>query len=56
MIIYVFKKHDILLKTMKIVEFFLVIWGKWSKLEPHKNGPAPQRWLRSKHYCGEHTL
>jgi hypothetical protein len=44
MIIYVFKKHE----TMKIVEFFLIIWGKWSELEPepelepNKNGPAPQ--------------
>jgi hypothetical protein len=22
------------LETMKIFEFFLIIWGKWSKLEP----------------------
>jgi hypothetical protein len=42
---------------MKIVEFVLIIGGKWSELEPepeffdklepelepHKNGPAPQR-------------
>jgi hypothetical protein len=34
MIIYVFKKHEIFLKTMKIVEFFLIIWGKMSELEP----------------------
>jgi hypothetical protein len=43
---------------MKIIEYFLIIRGKWSKLEqepeffdklelepelePHKNGPAPQ--------------
>jgi hypothetical protein len=31
---YVFKKHKNLLKTMKIVEFFLTIWGKLSELEP----------------------
>jgi hypothetical protein len=45
---------------MKIVEFFLIIWGKWSengifdKLEPeperelelHKNGPALQHWKK----------
>jgi hypothetical protein len=44
---------------MKIVEFFLIIWGKWSELElepkpefnlepelePHKNEPAPQHWF-----------
>jgi hypothetical protein len=48
MIIYVFKKHQKFLKTMKIVEFFLIIWGKLSELEPEpeleaeKNGPAPQ--------------
>jgi hypothetical protein len=34
MIIYVLKKHEIFLKTMKIVEFFLIIWGKLSELEP----------------------
>jgi hypothetical protein len=34
MIIYVFKKHGILLKTMEIVEFFSIIWGKLSDLEP----------------------
>jgi hypothetical protein len=51
MIIYVFKKHEIFLKTMKIVEFYLIIW---SELEPEpefltswsrsrtKIGPAPQ--------------
>jgi hypothetical protein len=35
------------LKTMKIVEFFLIIWGELSELEPEldKNGPAPQHWL-----------
>jgi hypothetical protein len=32
---------------MKIVDFFLIIWGKLSELEPepHKNGPAPQHCL-----------
>jgi hypothetical protein len=34
MIIYVFKKHENFLKTVKIVEFFLIIWGKLSELEP----------------------
>jgi hypothetical protein len=34
MIIYVFKKHANILKTMKIIEFFLIIWGKLSELEP----------------------
>jgi hypothetical protein len=36
MIIYVFEKHEIflLLKTIKIVEFFLIIWGKLSEPEP----------------------
>jgi hypothetical protein len=34
MINYVFKKHEYFLKTMKIVEFFLIIWGKLSELEP----------------------
>jgi hypothetical protein len=33
MIIYVFKKHENCLKTIKIVEFFLIIWGKLSELE-----------------------
>jgi hypothetical protein len=33
MIIYVFNKHENFLKTMKIVEFFLTIWGKLSELE-----------------------
>jgi hypothetical protein len=34
MIIDVFKKHEIFLKTMKIVEFFLILWGKLSEVEP----------------------
>jgi hypothetical protein len=34
MIIYVFKKHENFLKTMKIVEFFLIIREKLSELEP----------------------
>jgi hypothetical protein len=33
MIMYVFKKHEFFF-TMKIVEFFLIIWGKLSELEP----------------------
>jgi hypothetical protein len=32
------------LKTMKIVEFFLIIWGKLSELEPE----FFTRWSRSK--------
>jgi hypothetical protein len=36
MIICVFKKHEICLKTMKIVEFFLIIWGKLSELKPEQ--------------------
>jgi hypothetical protein len=44
---------------MKIVEFLLIIWRKFSdlepepdklesepELEPDKNGPAPQHWLQ----------
>jgi hypothetical protein len=46
---------------MKIVEFFLIIWGTFSvragdgagifdklepELEPDKNGPAPQHWFK----------
>jgi hypothetical protein len=34
MIIYVFKKHENYLKTMKIDEFFLIMWGNLSELEP----------------------
>jgi hypothetical protein len=33
MIIYVFKKHEFFLKTMKIPKFFLIIWEKLSELE-----------------------
>jgi hypothetical protein len=33
MIIYFYKKHENFLKTMKIVEFFLIIWGQLSELE-----------------------
>jgi hypothetical protein len=36
MIIYVFKKHEIILKTMIIVEFFWIVWGKLNEPEPHK--------------------
>jgi hypothetical protein len=59
MIIYVFKKHEIFLKTMKVVEFFPNYMGKIIRteagagifdklepeLEPDKNGPAPQHCL-----------
>jgi hypothetical protein len=50
MIIYVFKKHEKFLKTMKIVEFFLIIGGKLSELEP---GPEfftsfSRSWSRTK--------
>jgi hypothetical protein len=34
MISYVFKKHKFFLKTMKIVEFYLMVWGKLFELEP----------------------
>jgi hypothetical protein len=34
MIIYVFKKHENFSKTMKIIEFFLIILGKLSEPEP----------------------
>jgi hypothetical protein len=56
MIICVFKKHENFF-TMKIVEFFLFIWGAgagagiFDKLEQepetHKNAPAPQHCLES---------
>jgi hypothetical protein len=54
MIIYFFKKHEIFLKTMKIVEFFLIIWGKLSELEPElefltagAGAGAGQKWTGS---------
>jgi hypothetical protein len=47
MIIYVFKKHEIFLKTMKIVEFFLFIWGKLSELEPEPEPEFLTSWSRS---------
>jgi hypothetical protein len=40
------------IKTWKLfenhenVEFFLIIWGKLSELEPDKNGPSPQHWKK----------
>jgi hypothetical protein len=40
MVIYVFKKHENFLKTMKIVEFSLILSGKWSEQEPE---PEPHR-------------
>jgi hypothetical protein len=48
MIIYVFKKHENLLKTMKIVEFFFIIWGKWSELEPGPEFLTSWSWSRSR--------
>jgi hypothetical protein len=48
MIIYVFKKHEIFLKTMKIVEFFLIIWGKLSELEPKFLTSWSRSWSRTK--------
>jgi hypothetical protein len=39
MIIYVFEKHEHFLKTIKIVEFFLIIWRKFSELETE---PEPE--------------
>jgi hypothetical protein len=47
MTIYVFKKHEIFLKTMKIVAFFLITYmGKMARAGAGaaKNGPAPQHW------------
>jgi hypothetical protein len=34
MIIYVFTNMNFFVKTIKIVDFFLIIWGKLSELEP----------------------
>jgi hypothetical protein len=48
MIIYVFKKHEIFLKTIKIVEFFLIIWGKLSELEPEFLTSWSRSWSRKK--------
>jgi hypothetical protein len=48
MIIYVFKKHGNFLKTMKIVEFFLIIWGKLSELEPEPEFLTS--WSRSRNW------
>jgi hypothetical protein len=53
MIIYVFKKQEIFLKTMKIVEFFLIIWGKLSELEPEPEFLTS--WSRKK-WTGSATL
>jgi hypothetical protein len=44
MIIYVFKKHENLSKTMKIVEIFFIIKGKWSEPEPEFS----TNWSRSR--------
>jgi hypothetical protein len=63
MIIYIFKKHENFLKTLKIVNFFLIIRGKSSELEPEpefltswsrsrtKNGPAPQHCYKENRGC-----
>jgi hypothetical protein len=48
MIIYVFKKHEIFLKTMKIVDFFFIIWGKLSELEPEPEFLTSWSWSRSR--------
>jgi hypothetical protein len=48
MIIYVFKKHENFLKTMKIVEFFLMIWGKLSELEQEFLRSWSRSWSRTK--------
>jgi hypothetical protein len=34
MIIYAYKKNMKIVETMKIIEFFLILGGKWSELEP----------------------
>jgi hypothetical protein len=33
--------------TMKIVEFFLIIWGKWSELEPEPEFLTRKKWTGS---------
>jgi hypothetical protein len=45
----IFKKHENILKTMKIVDFFLIIWGKLSELElePEYLTSWSRRWSRS---------
>jgi hypothetical protein len=50
MINYVVKKHENFLKTMKIVEFLLAIWGKLSELEPEPEFLTSwsQSWSRTK--------
>jgi hypothetical protein len=50
MIIYVFKKHEIFLKPMKIVESFLIICGKLSELEPDPEFLTS--WSRSRSWSG----
>jgi hypothetical protein len=39
-------KHEHFLKTIIIVEFFLIIWGKWSELEPEPEFSTS--WSRSR--------
>jgi hypothetical protein len=50
MIIYVFKKHENFWKTMKIVEFFLIICGTLSELElePEFLTSWSRSWSRTK--------
>jgi hypothetical protein len=52
MIIYVFKKHENCLKTVKIVEFFKIMWGKLSEQEPEleflTSWSRSQSWSRTK--------
>jgi hypothetical protein len=48
MIIYVFKKHENFLKTMKIIEFFLIIRGKLSELELEPEPEFLTSWSRSR--------
>jgi hypothetical protein len=45
MIIFVFKKHENFFET---VEFFLIIWGKWSELEPEPEQEFLTSWSRSR--------
>jgi hypothetical protein len=46
MILYFFKKHAHFLNNMKIVEFFSIIWGKLSELEPEPEFSTS--WSRTK--------
>jgi hypothetical protein len=48
MIIYVFQKHEIFLKTMKIVDFFFIIWGKLSELDSEPEQELLTSWSQSR--------